>query len=1104
MRRSSPRPSKPKLPALHAARIRLWLSLPPVLAAVHGGAEQAAQAQAQYAQIQGVVTAEETGKPLGSVTVVVNGPALQDFQSEVTDAAGRYVITQLPPGDDYQVSFYFGSDDKPRVIRPGIRLSLGKTITVNAKVRLESNTREVKVIKESAPNVDTASASTGVEVNQEVLRNTPVRGRTFESVMTLAPGAADVAPRRVEGGDVGVSVSGSTGNENNFIIDGLNTTDPNLGVLGTELSQYFIKDFNVITGGYQAEYGRATGGVVTIATKSGGNEFHGSVFGSLQPYQLPAKTVARLGEALATRTKTFLLYDFGFDLGGYILKDRIWFYMGFAPTFTHTSIDRAVRTQSQDPVTGRARTDEGFGCPSYLADNLLCDGPRQLALATSEVDGLTRNLMVNKRLYNWIAKLQFNLTPDHNITLGYIGSPTTYDDYDQTKNWDVDSSKFSRVDQIHDVTARYIGKLFNRKLQIDILYGYHYQTKDERPERADLQRIEWRRPADNPFSLSDFEDVSPCRITASGFNPCPLTAYGQGYPLYENTKLQRHQLLAALTAFASFTGASNPLRGIHAIKLGFDFEDLLNDNVRTYGGTDIDPSNPASGHRSFRTDGSGEGLQIRREYATKNQDGTYRLLNDFAGNTETRNFSVYLRDSWNVGWAPGLVLNLGVRWEGQEIYAMDGTKAISLYDNWAPRIGLAYDFTQLTNRPGRGKIFFNYGRFYQSIPLDINDRQFTGEGLYSSTISSSCDRRPYWSGAGAGREVPFPSANCNFQPTNPPVNGGEYGHVAPNLKGQYINEIVLGLNYDVGLDIVVGISYIHRDLGNIIEDLSTDGGSFYLLANPGKQADPAEVARLERELAMLQPGSYEYEQKKGTLDAYRSVGTIFPTARRNYDALVLTLNKRLSNRFSVLASYTYSRTVGNYPGTFSSSNNQLDPNISTQFDITDLLANRNGPLPTDRPHNFKATGFYDQPLGEKRKLTIGLTFTAFSGRPIEVLGAHPTYGPREVYILPRGSGGRTPAITQFDLHIGYEQKLSRLVSLSVFGDIVNLFNQREIINVDDEYTTDFVGPIVNGRVADLRHLKTTDGLVPVANSNYGQPTAFQEPMYFRVGARLSF
>ncbi|HNO69969.1 MAG TPA: TonB-dependent receptor, partial [Pseudomonadota bacterium] len=228
-------------------------------------------------------------------------------------------------------------------------------------------------------------------------------------------------------------------------------------------------------------------------------------------------------------------------------------------------------------------------------------------------------------------------------------------------------------------------------------------------------------------------------------------------------------------------------------------------------------------------------------------------------------------------------------------------------------------------------------------------------------------------------------------------------------------------------------------------------------------------------------------------------------ARRNYDALVLTLNKRLSNRFSIISSYTYSRTIGNYPGTFSSSNGQLDPNISSQFDLIDLLANRNGPLPTDRPHNFKATAFYDQPLfGDKGKLTIGLTFTATSGRPIEVLGRHPYYGRREVYILPRGSGGRTPMVTQFDLHVGYDHKLTQTVGMNLFIDVVNLFNQQEVTNVDDEFTATTVSPIVNGQLTDLKHLKANNGTLPTFNSNYGQPTSYQLPLYMRFGWRLTF
>src|SRR5207253_2638486 len=103
----------------------------------------------------------------------------------------------------------------------------------------------------------------------------------------------------------------------------------------------------------------------------------------------------------------------------------------------------------------------------------------------------------------------------------------------------------------------------------------------------------------------------------------------------------------------------------------------------------------------------------------------------------------------------------------------------------------------------------------------------------------------------------------------------------------------------------------------------------------------------------------------------------------------------------------YSRTQGNYPGLYQASTGQLDPNVSTQYDLRELLVNRNGPLPEDRPHNLKLAGAYYIPTGASGGFTLGLTFFAISGTPIDVLGTHPTAGPNETYVLPRGAGGRT-------------------------------------------------------------------------------------------------
>jgi hypothetical protein len=127
-----------------------------------------------------------------------------------------------------------------------------------------------------------------------------------------------------------------------------------------------------------------------------------------------------------------------------------------------------------------------------------------------------------------------------------------------------------------------------------------------------------------------------------------------------------------------------------------------------------------------------------------------------------------------------------------------------------------------------------------------------------------------------------------------------------------------------------------------------------------------------------------------------------------------------------------------------------------------------------------------------------------SGTPIEVLGANPLYGVSETFILPRGSGGRTPTLTTFDLHVSYRRQLSKLFGFEAYADIFNLFNEQEVVAVDEQYTASNVNPILNGTVADLINLKQVNGNQPLLNPNYGHPTAYQQPLSMRFGVRLSF
>src|SRR5262249_14507510 len=152
------------------------------------------------------------------------------------------------------------------------------------------------------PTVDVGSSTVGQSINQDFTRRVAValptgKGgaqRSFEAVAEVAPGAHT--------DDYGTSVNGTTSPENGYVIDGVSVNNPSTGLVGTPLTMEFIKEVNVVTGGYMPEYGRSTGGVLDVQTKSGGNDFHGSVFFNLTPgaFEGSRKLVRRNGQTVST------------------------------------------------------------------------------------------------------------------------------------------------------------------------------------------------------------------------------------------------------------------------------------------------------------------------------------------------------------------------------------------------------------------------------------------------------------------------------------------------------------------------------------------------------------------------------------------------------------------------------------------------------------------------------------------------------------------------------------------------------------------------------------------------------------------------------------
>ncbi len=259
---------------------------------------------------------DESEAVLPGVTVEATSPALQGARQAITDEKGSYRLSLLPPGD-YKVTFTLEGFAKQTA---AFTVGLGKDGTLNVTLRAAA-AEEITVTGE-APVIDTQSAAIAQNLSARQINNLPT-GRNYSSVVQVVPGASSDANGENKD-QTSITVYGSSGAENSFFIDGVNTTGVEYGFQGKNLNFEFIQEIDVKTGGYEAEYGKSTGGIINVITKSGGNQFKGDAFGYYDndSLQNTAKDTVSTGGTVSGFTRK----DYGVDLGGYFVKDKLWFF----------------------------------------------------------------------------------------------------------------------------------------------------------------------------------------------------------------------------------------------------------------------------------------------------------------------------------------------------------------------------------------------------------------------------------------------------------------------------------------------------------------------------------------------------------------------------------------------------------------------------------------------------------------------------------------------------------------------------------------------------------------------------------------------------------
>ena len=917
----------------------------------------AAAGQAQTTGgIVGRVT-DENGGALPGVTVQVESAVLQGSRVTTTGPDGHYRLTLLPPGD-YTLLFQLAGFGPEQQKTP---VGLDRDTTVNSILH-PSEAEEITVVSDSAV-IDLRSTSLGVNLDQKAIEALPT-GRNYSSMAQFVPGVtSDANPDNTSQSTI--SVYGSSGAENTFIVDGVNTTGVEYGFQGKELNFEFVQAIDIKTGGYEAEYGRSTGGVVNVITKSGGNEFKGDVFGYFDDDSLQASADAVV--STAGTVDGFTRQDFGADIGGYIVKDRLWFFGAY---------DRV----------------------SHTTNTILPAGPAAGDVVESTSD---RDLAA--------TKLTFNVTAGQSLVGTFFQDPRddagAINDNDHKLNGEPLTYLGQQAFGGRDYALRYDG-ILGGSWVLSAQISRHEEENSIGPASAAGDIVEFRDSANDSFQTG-------------------------GFGLIQQKTFQRD----------SWGGSISKYLDRHDLKFGFEFEEEKADVLkRMSGGQRVDIlENPNGGPAIYSH------FYWTTPLATIDNAPTSALV----APVKHDNTAIYLQDRWQV--TPAFGLNLGVRWDRQEIYDRFGRKVIDLKDDYAPRLG----FTWTPGAEGHSKLYGSFGQYYEQIPMDLVIRSFAQERqariFNYDPLSTS------------------PSASAEADLGRDSVILGGYTEEAdPNLKNQYINEFLLGYEREVLPDVALGAKLVYRDYGRVIEDFVCSDAYDYCIGNPGDG---------------IMKRIFTYD-----------VSTTFPApeAKRTYKGLQLDAHKRFSDNWQGLVSYVYSKLDGNYDGEYAPFTNVgADPNISAAYDYYDFFTDgrnfdritNDGPLSNDRRHQFKFSGYYVTDF----RLSIGFSGYYRTGTPLTKYGFSDGYNRYEFFLTQRGAEGRAPDIYEADVHLGYPLEVGP-VTFNFLVDIFNILDAQRPILIDQRWG-----------------FQEADNFAPTpVNPGYGKAVLRTPPTTARVGVRLSF
>jgi hypothetical protein len=877
------------------------------------------------------VVKDEKGAVVPGATVKLIHIGTNAERTATTSDEGVYEISQLVPGD-YRLEAQASGFSK--VVVDNVVINVLQRTTINPELKVGAIGETVNVSSDSAPLIETTKTDVSGVIEQRRLENLPVNGRSFASLAILIPGATlqpSFDPTKARVGTF--SVGGSTGRNLNITIDGGDNKDNAVGGILQNFSMEGIQEFALSTQRFSAANGRSGGALLSVVSKGGTNEYHGSVFGFFRHDKLNANAPALLAEARGEPTADVLKppfnrQQFGGSIGGPIKKDKAFFFGTIERTRERGNSFVSASDQEQISFL------EPFG---YQAVPLL---PQPF------------------NDWQYTIKGDFNLNSNHTLVTRFAGQNN---------------------DALNDQAGFLIVRtdLSGGNESLNTLYNFLASLTSTIGANKVNQLTYQHQTFDNRINATTDLDLL--------FFPGGL-AIGRNGNVPQQTIQKKHQ----------FRDDFSWNRGNHGFKFGGDMTfvptlgGLFAFNSAPEYDFNFDPDviahNPGQFPQGFRTTqvlpgpitcdafvgtptctpADLDGIGVVAAVVLSGGDPSFNLREG------AKQFAFYVQDDWKV--TPRFTLNFGLRYDvdfgfvdnahAAENRAFRALKIIGSpfarkvveddVNNFSPRIGFAWDFKGNARSVLRGGYGMYYDQSFLNVPLFAV--QQANPEIYGTFFND---------GPNLSIDSPPPAIP---RPLNNPISGTRGRMLDPDFEAPYTQQWNLGFAQELGNNMALEFDYVHILGLHEFTGLDINPRIGPLINAQRSSPNPGRILT-----AQFAAHAAELTAAFGTPTPFARITVAQSDGRSRYDAFTASFKKRYANKYQLNMHYTLAKSQAWFGA---AQDFGLQPqNLFDKWNPINF-----GPTPEDERHRFVLSGIFDLPAG----FQIAPIFQMSSARPYSI------------------------------------------------------------------------------------------------------------------------